>query len=153
MPHGIYAVRYARPDGSVHDGVASYGRRPTFDDGAPLLETFLFDFSGDLYGEAGLVDVDRHSSARRGTLRQRRRRWSPRWTRTRSTRARCWSATPPGVHLDATGDEQPVCGHVQLGPGTARAERLPLAQGLGLEAAAMMRVFLLPARIIGPASR
>jgi riboflavin kinase/FMN adenylyltransferase len=32
--------------------VASFGRRPTVDDnGAPLLETFLFGFSGDLYGE------------------------------------------------------------------------------------------------------
>ena len=31
--------------------MASFGRRPTVDDGAPLLETFLFDFSGDLYGE------------------------------------------------------------------------------------------------------
>lgn len=49
--HGIYAVR-ARVDGAVIPGVASYGRRPTFDNGAPLLETFLFDFSGDLYGKA-----------------------------------------------------------------------------------------------------
>jgi riboflavin kinase/FMN adenylyltransferase len=57
LAHGIYAVRYVRPDGSVHDGVASYGRRPTFDNGAALLETFLFDFSGDLYGEAGLVSL------------------------------------------------------------------------------------------------
>jgi riboflavin kinase/FMN adenylyltransferase len=49
---GIYAVRFRRADGTLHDGVASYGRRPTVDDnGAPLLETFLFDFSGDLYGE------------------------------------------------------------------------------------------------------
>ncbi|MGF9693261.1 bifunctional riboflavin kinase/FAD synthetase [Rhizobium sp. 0TCS1.26] len=49
---GIYAVRFRRPDGSLHDGVASYGRRPTVtDNGAPLLETFLFDFSGSLYGE------------------------------------------------------------------------------------------------------
>jgi riboflavin kinase / FMN adenylyltransferase len=32
------------------DGVASFGRRPTFDNGAPLLEIFLFDFEGDLYG-------------------------------------------------------------------------------------------------------
>ena len=51
LRHGIYAVRVQRADGSLHDGVASYGRRPTFDDGAPLLEVFLFDFSGDLYGE------------------------------------------------------------------------------------------------------
>jgi riboflavin kinase/FMN adenylyltransferase len=52
LKHGIYAVRFRRQDGSLHDGVASFGRRPTVDDnGAPLLETFLFDFSGDLYGE------------------------------------------------------------------------------------------------------
>jgi riboflavin kinase / FMN adenylyltransferase len=34
------------------DGVASFGRRPTFDNGAPLLEVFLFDFKGDLYGSS-----------------------------------------------------------------------------------------------------
>ena len=52
LAHGIYAVRLGRADGSLHDGVASFGRRPTVDvDGAPLLETFIFDFSGDLYGE------------------------------------------------------------------------------------------------------
>src|SRR6266513_4245373 len=49
LKHGIYAVRVAR--GATHiDGVASFGRRPTFDNGAPLLEIFLFDFKGDLYG-------------------------------------------------------------------------------------------------------
>ena len=55
LAHGIYAVRFVRADGSVHDGVASYGRRPTFGGGEPVLETFLFDFSGDLYGETALV--------------------------------------------------------------------------------------------------
>lgn len=50
LRHGIYAVRM-RVDGAMRDGVASFGRRPTFDNGAPLLETFLFDFSGDLYGK------------------------------------------------------------------------------------------------------
>ena len=50
MAHGIYAVR-VRTAGGEHGGVASYGRRPTFDNGAPLLESFLFDFSGDLYGQ------------------------------------------------------------------------------------------------------
>lgn len=48
---GIYAVRMTRADGTVRDGVASFGSRPTFDDGAPLLEVHLLDFSGDLYGE------------------------------------------------------------------------------------------------------
>lgn len=52
LKHGIYAVRFRREDGSLHDGVASFGRRPTVtSDGAPLLETFVFDFSDDLYGE------------------------------------------------------------------------------------------------------
>ena len=54
LRHGIYAVR-AGLGGKRHDGVASFGRRPTFDDGTPLLEVFLFDFSGDLYGQT--IDV------------------------------------------------------------------------------------------------
>ena len=56
LAHGIYAVRLRRADGALYDGVASFGRRPTIDDnGAPLLETVAFDFSGDLYGEACAV--------------------------------------------------------------------------------------------------
>jgi riboflavin kinase/FMN adenylyltransferase len=62
LKHGIYAVRVGRGQGKYQgnnhgkdqallDGVASFGRRPTFDNGAPLLEIFLFDFKGDLYGE------------------------------------------------------------------------------------------------------
>jgi riboflavin kinase/FMN adenylyltransferase len=35
--------------------VASVGRRPMFETGEALLEVFLFDFDGDLYGE--LIDV------------------------------------------------------------------------------------------------
>ncbi|HXD45909.1 MAG TPA: bifunctional riboflavin kinase/FAD synthetase [Pseudolabrys sp.] len=50
LKHGIYAVRVGL-DGRLLDGVASFGRRPTFDNGAPLLEVFLFDFGGDLYGK------------------------------------------------------------------------------------------------------
>jgi riboflavin kinase/FMN adenylyltransferase len=82
LKHGIYAVRVAIPNsvrsrasgnpGAVGasvsgsplsrgravrlvDGVASFGVRPMFDDGAPLLEVFLFDFDGDLYGQ--IIDV------------------------------------------------------------------------------------------------
>ena len=51
LKHGIYAVRVGRQEKRL-DGVASFGRRPTFDNGAPLLEIFLFDFKGDLYGES-----------------------------------------------------------------------------------------------------
>ena len=49
LKHGIYAVRVGLGEARF-DGVASFGRRPTFDNGAPLLEVFLFDFKGDLYG-------------------------------------------------------------------------------------------------------
>jgi riboflavin kinase/FMN adenylyltransferase len=51
LKHGIYAVRVGL-GGKLHDAVASFGRRPMFDNGAPLLEVFLFDFDGDLYGQA-----------------------------------------------------------------------------------------------------
>ena len=54
LKHGIYAVRVGI-GGKRYDGVASFGRRPTFDNGAPLLEIFLFDFAGDLYGSE--IDV------------------------------------------------------------------------------------------------
>ncbi len=54
LKHGIYAVR-ARVGGTMHEGVASFGRRPMFDDGAPLLEVNLFGFDGDIYGQA--IDV------------------------------------------------------------------------------------------------
>jgi riboflavin kinase / FMN adenylyltransferase len=49
LRHGIYAVR-VEVDGARYDGVANFGRRPMFDTGVVLLEVFLFDFSGDLYG-------------------------------------------------------------------------------------------------------
>ena len=60
--YGIYAVRVRLDDGSEHDGVASLGIRPTFDPPVELLETMIFDWSGDLYGrmiEVALVDFIR----------------------------------------------------------------------------------------------
>ncbi|HML13754.1 MAG TPA: bifunctional riboflavin kinase/FAD synthetase [Xanthobacteraceae bacterium] len=54
LRHGVYAVRVGI-GGHRYDGVASFGRRPMFDGGAVLLEVFLFDFSGDLYGQS--IDV------------------------------------------------------------------------------------------------
>jgi riboflavin kinase/FMN adenylyltransferase len=54
LKHGIYAVRIGI-GGVMRDGVASFGTRPTFDNGAPLLEVHIFDFAGDLYGTP--VDV------------------------------------------------------------------------------------------------
>jgi riboflavin kinase/FMN adenylyltransferase len=54
---GIYAGWYVRPDGSSHQAAISLGVRPTFHaEGSPLvLEAYLLDFAGDLYGEPGRV--------------------------------------------------------------------------------------------------
>jgi riboflavin kinase/FMN adenylyltransferase len=52
LGHGIYAVR-TYIDGERHerhDAAAYLGTRPTYDNGMPVLEVFLFDFDGDLYG-------------------------------------------------------------------------------------------------------
>lgn len=49
LAHGIYAVR-VHTGSSHYAGAAYLGTRPTFDDGAAILETFLFDFNADLYG-------------------------------------------------------------------------------------------------------
>ena len=72
---GVYAVRATvleddKPVGH-YDGVANFGIRPMFETHTPLLETYLFDFDGDLYGkhmvvalvaylrpEASLADLD-----------------------------------------------------------------------------------------------
>src|SRR3984885_492531 len=54
LRHGIYAVR-VNVGGRHYEAVANFGRRPMFDTGAVLLEVFLFDFSGDLYGRE--IDV------------------------------------------------------------------------------------------------
>lgn len=50
--HGVYAVR-ARISGEAawRDGVANFGRTPTTGIRDPLLETFIFDFDGDIYGQ------------------------------------------------------------------------------------------------------
>ena len=48
--YGIYAVRVRLDDGREHDGVASLGIRPSFDPPVEMLETFIFDYEGDLYG-------------------------------------------------------------------------------------------------------
>lgn len=50
--HGIYAVR-VRIEGEAdwRGGVANFGRTPTTGLRDPLLETFIFDFDGDIYGK------------------------------------------------------------------------------------------------------
>ncbi|NOX82630.1 MAG: bifunctional riboflavin kinase/FAD synthetase [Alphaproteobacteria bacterium] len=52
---GVYATR-ARVGGVAHDAVSNFGRRPTVGSEAPLLETHILDFDGDLYGRE--IEVD-----------------------------------------------------------------------------------------------
>jgi riboflavin kinase/FMN adenylyltransferase len=59
--YGIYAVRTSviEEDEVVarYDGVANLGVRPMYLAQEPLLETHLFDFSGDLYGKQVAVEL------------------------------------------------------------------------------------------------
>ena len=51
--HGVYAVKadvLTGPQAGSYMGAASLGVRPMFGVNKPNLETFLFDFKGDLYG-------------------------------------------------------------------------------------------------------
>lgn len=54
LGHGIFAVR-VQVGAETYEAAAYLGTRPTFDDGAPVLEVFLFDYAGDLYGRE--IDV------------------------------------------------------------------------------------------------
>jgi riboflavin kinase/FMN adenylyltransferase len=55
--NGIYAGWYERPDRTIWEAAISVGRRPTFygNEGELLVEAFLLDFSGLLYGEEARV--------------------------------------------------------------------------------------------------
>ncbi len=50
MRHGIYAMRVDH-DGRRYPAAGYVGARPTFGEGEPVLEAYLLDFAGDLYGE------------------------------------------------------------------------------------------------------
>jgi riboflavin kinase / FMN adenylyltransferase len=56
IAHGIYAVRVEHKVRRYH-GAGYIGPRPTFGGGRPLLEAYLFDFAGDLYGEEIEVEL------------------------------------------------------------------------------------------------
>jgi riboflavin kinase / FMN adenylyltransferase len=56
--HGIYAMRIDH-DGARSQAAGYVGARPTFGAGEPVLEAYLLDFAGDLYGaevEAEFID-------------------------------------------------------------------------------------------------
>lgn len=48
---GVYVVKVELADGTLHDGVANIGLRPTVDGKQPALEVHLFDYTGSLYGQ------------------------------------------------------------------------------------------------------
>ena len=50
IAHGIYAVRVEHK-GHCYAAAGYVGPRPTFGGGEPVLEAYLLDFEGDLYGE------------------------------------------------------------------------------------------------------
>jgi riboflavin kinase/FMN adenylyltransferase len=58
---GVYAVRASIIEnekvGASYRGAANLGIRPMFKTDTPLLETYLFDFSGDLYGKHLAVEL------------------------------------------------------------------------------------------------
>ena len=54
--YGVYAVR-VRHAGRTYDGVANLGIRPMIEPPKELLEAWLFDFDGDLYGHALAVEL------------------------------------------------------------------------------------------------
>ncbi len=62
---GVYAGWYRRPDGIRRPTAVSLGRRPTFytESGLQLLECYLLDFDGDVYGETAQVDFVAHLRA------------------------------------------------------------------------------------------
>ena len=64
MRRGVYAVT-AEWDGNTRDGVCNFGVRPSFGGGETAAETYLFDFSGDLYGKT--VRIAYHAFLREET--------------------------------------------------------------------------------------
>ena len=55
--YGVYAVRVRLPGGKKVDGVANLGIRPMIEPRVELLETWIMDWSGDLYGKVIEVEL------------------------------------------------------------------------------------------------
>lgn len=69
LADGIYATRI-HVDGRCYNAMTNIGAKPTFDVYKPSVETYIFDFSGDLYGKTVKLsffertrDVTKFSSA------------------------------------------------------------------------------------------
>jgi riboflavin kinase/FMN adenylyltransferase len=53
---GVYATR-AYLGSRTYESVTNIGRRPTFDDGNPSVETYILDFDADIYGQELRVEL------------------------------------------------------------------------------------------------
>lgn len=51
LAQGIYATRI-QIDGMLYDAMSNVGAKPTFGDESYTVETFIFDFNGDIYGKS-----------------------------------------------------------------------------------------------------
>ncbi|MEG8099314.1 bifunctional riboflavin kinase/FAD synthetase [Candidatus Liberibacter brunswickensis] len=52
LKEGVYAIRFRIQDKTSYDGIANFGRNPTIISNGPLiLESFIFDFSKEIYGQ------------------------------------------------------------------------------------------------------
>ena len=92
---GVYAGWYLRPDGARRPAALSLGRRPTFYEEAELslLEAYLLDFEGDLYGEAARVEFVAHLRGQVASTRSTTS--STRWTATSRSPGRSWASPIP----------------------------------------------------------
>lgn len=64
IPYGIYAVRVLiEGESTWREGAANFGIRPMFQISQPILETFIFDFSAEIYGKNMRVQPVRHLRA------------------------------------------------------------------------------------------
>ena len=138
LAHGIYAVR-VHLDGARHDAAAYLGTRPTFDDGAPVLEVFLLDFDGDLYGRdiaVEFIDFIRGDRRFDGT-----EALQAQMAQDCERRARSWQQRRRPQSSRRRGNEAGSAGRCHAGRGRQPESRYPGQQTRGLPCRAGSRIF------------
>ena len=96
LAHGVYAVEVF-VDGARFGGVASFGTRPTVDDGPPLLGDVPVRFRRRPLWPNDRSGI-RQAHSRRSRNSTASTRWSPKWSATRRRRGRSW----PGGRTEAS---------------------------------------------------
>lgn len=54
LKDGIYAT-FCNIDGKIYESMTNVGKKPTFNDNSVSVETYIFDFDGDVYGKNVIV--------------------------------------------------------------------------------------------------